>query len=140
MSDHVMETTALAADIRALADIIQKYPEHYDSWKWMFRDLSDMAFSRDQLVQFTRDMSRELTRTPTDVGRGVVKEYQERWIAVFGYVGGIRVSMQSERSTVCEKVVIGTREVEKPDPNAPKVMVTEDVVEWRCSEPLLAEG
>lgn len=41
------------------------------------------------------------------------------------------------RETVCTPRVVGTRETTKPDPNAPRITVTENVIEWDC-HPLLA--
>lgn len=42
------------------------------------------------------------------------------------------------RSQVCKRVKVGTRMVEKPDPNAPKVTVEEDVYEYTCP-PMMSE-
>lgn len=53
------------------------------------------------------------------------------------FEGGVKYEMNISREQVCTARVVGTREVERTDPNAPKITVTEDVVEWDC-EPLLA--
>lgn len=57
--------------------------------------------------------------------------------------GALPVEVYAGRETVCRKVVIGTKTVtrEMPDPDAPKVTVTEteEIVEWECS-PLLAKA
>lgn len=59
-----------------------------------------------------------------------------------GRAGGVHVRVWVDRNEVCERVVVGTREVTKtvPSPDAPMVEVTETVedVEWICS-PLLAD-
>lgn len=51
----------------------------------------------------------------------------------------VELEVWAPRSAVCERVVVGTETVEIPDPDAPKVTVEREVVEWRCS-PLLAAG
>lgn len=53
-----------------------------------------------------------------------------------GRVAGIRMLAIANRDEVCQRVVVGTREVEEevPAPGAPTVTVTHVVedVEWRC--------
>ena len=39
-------------------------------------------------------------------------------------------------SGTCNKVQVGTKTVEKPDPNAPTVTVEEPVYEWQCPDVL----
>jgi len=55
--------------------------------------------------------------------------------------GPFTLQLSAWRNTVCEKVVTGTRTVQKPDPEAvvPLVDVVEEVFEWRCS-PLLEKA
>lgn len=52
-------------------------------------------------------------------------------------IPGFVFKLGGNRDRVCTKVVTGQRTVEVPDPDAPLVTVTEDIVEWRCL-PLLA--
>ena len=64
------------------------------------------------------------------------------------HFAGIAVVASAERDQVCERIVVGTREVteEVPDPEAlaavPKVTVTKTVedVEWRCGSLLAPAG
>ncbi len=59
--------------------------------------------------------------------------------------GGIKIELRESRSAICERIVVGTKEVEteEADPIAvsqiPKVKVkkTVDIVEWRCPDNLL---
>jgi len=48
------------------------------------------------------------------------------------------------RDGVCERVQVGTKTVEKPDPdaivNAPMVTVQEPVYEWLCPDPIITAG
>lgn len=50
---------------------------------------------------------------------------------------GVNVSLLANREAVCEAVVVGTRIDLVPDPNAPKIEVEREVVEWKC-EPIMA--
>lgn len=43
------------------------------------------------------------------------------------------------REAVCTPRVVGTRETTKPDPDAPRIKVTENVIEWDCNPLLAAE-
>lgn len=54
------------------------------------------------------------------------------------FSGGITISHHTQRDEVCTRKVTGTRTVQVPDPAAPLVEVTEDIVEWDC-EPILAD-
>lgn len=52
--------------------------------------------------------------------------------------GGVSLQVVTNRNAVCERKVVGVETVEVPDPDAPKVTVEREVVEWEC-RPLLAE-
>lgn len=51
--------------------------------------------------------------------------------------GPLTLRVIIRRDEVCERQVVGTETVEVADPNAPKVTVEREVVEWKC-RPLLA--
>lgn len=51
---------------------------------------------------------------------------------------GVVVELVTWREQVCEAVVVGKETVEVPDPDAPKVEIERDVIEWRCA-PILGE-
>lgn len=53
--------------------------------------------------------------------------------------GHARVEMNVPRDDVCVSRVVGQEEYQVPDPNAPKVTRTRDIVEWDCL-PLLARA
>ena len=73
------------------------------------------------------------------------KDVDDHYYDLDGYLDGLAVKFVAFREEVCERVVVGTREVTRTtkDPELlaqlPDVTVTEteEVVEWRCS-PLLA--
>ena len=54
--------------------------------------------------------------------------------------GGIPVTFFAKRELTCDRKVVGTRKVMKPDPDAdvPMVEVEEEIVEWDC-RPLLGD-
>ena len=56
-------------------------------------------------------------------------------------VPGVVYKLQSDRAGVCERVVVGQKPVEVPDPDylakAPTVTTLVDEVEWRCPDSLL---
>lgn len=51
--------------------------------------------------------------------------------------GGVKIDVYAAREKVCEAVVVGTRTVEVPDPDAlaavPTIEKVEDIIEWRCA-------
>lgn len=75
-----------------------------------------------------------------------VKNFDSAMAEVSASVGPVSVNLSTIRDSVCERVVVGTKDEtrEVPDPEAlanipcTEVTVTEDIIEWRC-EPLLAE-
>lgn len=56
----------------------------------------------------------------------------------YEHPGGWTINVFVERDAVCEAVVVGRETVQVPDPEAPLVEVTRDVIEWRCGS-ILAE-
>lgn len=128
-----------ARDLRLLADFLDANPDLPGSLAYAFDSIHVFPPGRDDVAAWARAVLR---------AHGSVQKYQdsEKWAGLdvkFGEVVKLRVRI--EREEVCERVVIGTREVteEVPDPEAvaalPKVAVTTTVedVEWRCM-PLLS--
>jgi hypothetical protein len=78
-------------------------------------------------------------------GAKISKKYDDAHAGAYLSFGPVRIQAYGTRAQVCERVVVGTREVEEeiPDPEAlaavPKVTVKKTVedIEWVCS-PLLA--
>jgi hypothetical protein len=127
-----------ARDLRLLADFLDANPDLPGSLAYAFDSIHIFPSSRDEVAVWARAAMR---------AHGSVHKHldSETWAGLdvtFGEVVKLRVRI--ERQEVCERVVIGTREVteEVPDPVAvaalPKVAVTTVVedVEWRCM-PLL---
>jgi hypothetical protein len=82
-------------------------------------------------------------------GRRSTKDFDgDNWANVHVKFGAIDIEVYGKRAEVCERVVVGTEEVEEevPDPEAlaavPKVKVTKTVeqVKWVCRLLLAAAG
>lgn len=125
------ERAATVAGLRAAADFFEANP---DAPMPFGVDLGRHMNDRDEFVSAVRALGsarKDFGSTYAQVARS------------FG--GGVEIRYQAYREQVCERVVVGTRqvEVEEADPAAvaalPKFKRTETVedVEWRC-EPLLA--
>jgi hypothetical protein len=89
-----------------------------------------------------REMLAAFARAGAKAGIRVEKSYDGgQWANLDLFFGPIKLHMYGARDEVCERVVVGTREVteEVPDPDAlaaiPTVTVTRTVedVEWRCN-------
>jgi hypothetical protein len=131
--------TEYATGLRAFADMIEQNPEILEVLQYLH--LSTHIFAEDdpqsKLALFARIAARYTTK--------VEKSFSTSFASVVAQFAGVRVSVQTDRDEVCERVVTGTETVTKtvPDPDAlaavPTVEVTEEVeqVEWRC-RPLLA--
>ena len=65
------------------------------------------------------------------------REDTDSYTSVIRDFGAVTFELYTTRDTVCEKVVVGTETVEIADPDAPKVTVEREIVEWKCS-PILA--
>jgi len=74
------------------------------------------------------------------------KSGSDEWYSVVKRFGAHRIEVYGQRDDVCERIVVGTRDVEKMvvDPDAPlvTVTVTEEIVEWVCPPSLheMVEG
>lgn len=49
------------------------------------------------------------------------------------FPGGVRIQYQADRERVCVRRVIGTEQVEVPDPDAPAVTIDREIVQWDCA-------
>jgi hypothetical protein len=123
--------------LRQIADFLVEHPEVPKPYHLMGTEFYIYLFGDDQRAT--------LTTIAKAMGRAEKKVDGDRFL-VSRQFAGITLIAQADRAEVCERVVVGTREVEveEPDPAAlaavPKVKrttVVEDV-EWRCT-PLLAD-
>jgi hypothetical protein len=89
----------------------------------------------------------DIARRGVKAGAKVEKEYDAAYGKVKLHFGPIYVQAYTERSEVCERVVLGTREVveEVKDPVAlaavPTITQTrtEDIIRWECKPLLVGE-
>ncbi|GGM84873.1 hypothetical protein GCM10012275_64520 [Longimycelium tulufanense] len=133
-----------AASLRSLADMIEANPElaeNFSGYKntiaiTVHTDLFDRVGS---LARFARACKA--------AGATVAKEIDDKWHNVVAtFANSVEVTMLAYREEVCERVVVGTREVveEVPDPEAMAAVPTvkrkrtEEIVRWEC-RPLLAQ-
>jgi hypothetical protein len=120
-----------AAGLRELADLLEANPEWAEG--------IEGEYLRACVGDWRPDAAETFARMAKALGGNRVKTADDNWFNIQRRFGPITVELYTQRETVCTKKVVGTRTVEKPDPNAPKVRVEEDVVEWECN-PLFAEA
>lgn len=144
-TDTVQQNTdraaALAAGLRELANMIEKNPALLDISAIRY------VFDRALVSVDTREDVSALARAGARSGAKVTKHVGSKYAGVDIAFGSASLHVYADRDEVCERIVIGTREVteEVPDPEAlaavPKVAVTKIVedVEWRCSSFLAPE-
>lgn len=69
------------------------------------------------------------------------KTFDYSWAELVQHTdSGMTVGIYVHRDNVCERVITGKEIVEMPDPDAPKVKVERDVVEWVCPPSLMEAG
>lgn len=141
-----VEADALAAGLRQFADLIAANPEVVPFVRYGLTDggiVAPMARADDEAAAL-----RTLARAALRAGGTVTKNARGKYFDLFVHLGPVKVQFIADRDEVCERVVVGTREVteEVPDPDAlaavPKITVTKTVedVEWRCGSLLAPDG
>lgn len=117
MSESIDKATAAAEGLRAFADSIERHPELARTLD--YSRLTVIADDADDFAYLVRALGGKRTKNP-----------QSWYLHVTRSFGPLNVGIAGVR--VCERVVVGTETVEIPDPNAPKVTVEQDIVEWKC--------
>lgn len=120
----------LAADLRDIAAVVERDPE-------MAAIFSTFAKYNVLLhPSWTHENRKEAMaagiRALKQLGP-VKKDYSGEVFKAIVQLRSVELKLIADRADVCEAVVVGTREVEVPDPAAPLVKKTEDVIEWKCS-------
>lgn len=88
--------------------------------------------TKEQMVAFAKAFPGKLDKQVDDTSNSFGFE-------LHGSLHGLHLYAAVDRDEVCERIVVGEREVTKTVAvKTEEVTVTEDIVEWRCS-PLLAE-
>jgi hypothetical protein len=142
MTTVVQNTTRAeyAAGLRAFADLIDANPDLplpvQDKFEWTIWP-SAVDDVKAEIARIRRLLPGRFDKNDT------ADAYNSKYFELRGHLHGIPLVISTYREQVCERVVVGTRQVTKtvPAPDAPMVEVTETVedVEWRCS-PLLADA
>lgn len=128
-----------AAGLRQLADMIEANPGLAPMLKFALGNITDFVTREEGQRAKLAALARAGTRSGATVSK-VTNGVEDRMFGVRVAFGPVVVEVCGDRAEVCERVVVGTREVTKevPDPEAlksvPKVSVTEVVedVEWHC--------
>jgi hypothetical protein len=131
----------LAAAVRRLAEFVQANPDLTDDIEYALHHIGIPIIDRH------REVFAAFARAGTRAGATVVKDLarSDDYAGLYLSFGKVRLMLAAKRAEVCERVVIGIRQVVEdiPDPEAlaavPTTQVTRTVedVEWRC-RPLLA--
>ncbi|GLZ34857.1 hypothetical protein Lesp02_70440 [Lentzea sp. NBRC 105346] len=134
----------MATGFRALAKLFEVNPALAELARYSSFDRIMVCLgSSDEPVTAMADF----VRAAKAHGAKISKSGNEKWFNVDLTFGCVGLHVYAARDEVCERVVVGTREVveEVPDPEAlaavPTTTVTrtEEIVEWQC-KPLLAGG
>ncbi len=128
--DQVKASEGKAKRIRDIADLVEAHPllpiivEGSADW-WplniMCDDVEDMHSKRRA------------------IGGKWKKEVNDYYFTLTGRTGDAYVKLSAPRDAVCERVVVGTETKLVADPDAPKVEIEVDVVEWICPDAILGE-
>lgn len=117
-----------AAGLRALAELIEAEPA-----------LAGSQYAQIDHHIFVDDPA-EMAALVRRLGGARKKEADETYLTVVRELAGrVAVKICGRRNEVCERVVVGTETVEVPDPDAPKITVEREVVEWKCAPVLVHE-
>lgn len=115
------ETTSYAKSLRRVADLIEANPE--------------LAPGRVTLKVVTANAD-DFRAAVRKLGGRREKELANGQLQVERAFGAVTVRVSVQREAVCRRVKKGTRVVSRPDPDAPRIEMTEDVYEWVC-EPIM---
>jgi hypothetical protein len=140
-SDLIAErAAAMSLGLRQLADLITANPHLTKHMEYTLQRILVCVFGRQPVAEFAR--AGAATR-----GVRVEKHGSEKWGGVdLFFTDAVYLHVYTDRDNVCERVVVGTREVVKDvqDPEAlaavpvVKTTVVEEIVEWQC-RPFLAD-
>lgn len=112
--------------LRTLADLLDASPDL----------LKAMRYGFDRVLM-PHQTAEEFRATVAALGGHRVKDADDDWYTVARQIGPITLDAYIARQKVCERVVTGVETVEVPDPDAPKVTIEREVVEWRCTDSVL---
>jgi hypothetical protein len=113
--------------LRALADFLDAHPDVLEDVSHSGFDCGAFFDNKTRLAAFAKAVGGQL-----DKGKyGGYLEVAKRF-------GPHKLTGNVAEDLVCERIVVGTETVEVPDPEAPKVTIEREIVEWKCP-PILNE-
>jgi hypothetical protein len=129
------ERDALVADLRELADLLEerghKLPIEYPrvSLVSRFYDSEGEPTPKTKMLKAAKNIGKADKRQSYDYE--LIRKMKN---------GFVELRFETNRENVCTKRVVGTKQVEKKIwVTIPNEFVDQEVVEWDCSESLLAE-
>lgn len=115
--------------LRALADFAEVNPDAIS------------VYATFQVDVFADDAA-DMARLAKSIGVPFEKTSSDTWYSLRKRFGPHTIQVTSARENVCEQVLVGTKTVQKPDPDllaaVPTVTVAEPVFEWKCPDSILA--
>ena len=123
-SEETERCREYVAGLRALTDFIEAHPE-----------LTPQYPMKELVYGLPSEQFAAATRTLLGAGQPE-KVYTDESIEVRVAFGPHFLGVYTSRSEVCERRQVGTKLVEKVDPDAPRITVEEPVYEWDC-KPIL---
>lgn len=108
------------AGLRALADHLETHPQLISS---SGACMSRFASDREDFASLAAQLGGHRSKGAND----------EYMVVTRDFGGGVTLEVFAPRNEVCEARVTGTETVLVPDPAAPLIEVTRDVVEWECA-------
>ena len=113
-----MDRTQRINDVRAMLDFLEANPELDLPWFGIFNSFPEP----DDIGKVARMMAPITKKTKGDAYYVLTREF-----------GAISLEANFFHERVCEKVIVGTKEI--PEEITPAY--TEDIVEWKCPDSLL---
>ncbi len=123
------------AGMRAFCDWLEEHDEI---------DIPEYGFGHNEfnVIDFYFEEKADIARWVRAIPGEVEKEHSGAMFYANGRIGGLHVRACVSRSEVCERVVVGTeKKVREQLPEGveyEKVEYDADIIEWKCTEPLLA--
>lgn len=125
MDDLTPQAKEAADALRAVADFVETHPH----FALAVRNTSFVLIAdAEELPTLVRWLGGHRSKT----------ESSDAWYRVIRDFGcHVRIQICAPREEVCTTRVVGREKVEIPDPDAPKITVERDVIEWVC-DPVLS--
>jgi hypothetical protein len=126
--EEAVERAEWVDGLRQLATFIEEHPDF---------TLPTCASVVVLVTEMPPEQARaEMARLARQLGNAEKNTYGD-WFEVARKFGPHSLDINAYRQQICERVVVGTETVEVADPNAPKVTITRDKVEWKCPPSIL---